>query len=300
MPLTSHSSFRIRQVAQAACLFLWICLVIPFAGAQPKRSRPAPNYPQFSAPDQAKGRELVSDFRERTLGDGYFEFELRFMPRRGEDRVTPGRMFLGRNSLGPVSRTSLWPDDPVKEIRLLVQNGPASRVWRWQPTDAIAIAPLGAEALFAPLADTDLTPFDLQMPYLFWPEFVYEGTVKIRGRLADSFLFYPPTALAEQQPELTGVRVYVDTQFHAMVQSEWIGEGNRILKTLQMVDFKKVDEQWVVKTIDLRNEKTRDRTRFLVKGAAMGIAWPQTLFEDTGLAAPAPLVSKDRIRSVAP
>ncbi|WP_404422740.1 hypothetical protein [Nibricoccus sp. IMCC34717] len=290
----------LRQVISRTCLFAALVLPLAVQAQQHKRSRPAPQFSQFTAPDQAKGREILEDFRQRGLGDGYFEFELRYLPRRGDERIIPGRMWLGRNETGPVSRTSLWPDDATREQRLLVQNGPRSAVWAWKPADGIAVAPLDAGALFVPLAETELTAFDLQMPYLFWQDFVYEGVVKLRGRVADAFLLYPPAEIAARQPDLLGVRVYVDTQFHALVQSDWVGEGNRVLKTLQVVDFKKVDEQWVVKTIDLRNEKTRDKTRFSVIAAATLVRWGAETFDDGGLAATLPPVSKELIRRLDP
>ncbi|MDX2187910.1 MAG: outer membrane lipoprotein-sorting protein [Opitutaceae bacterium] len=286
-----------RQVTLGTCLFA--AFVLPQAAhAQHKRPRPAPQFAQFTPPDQKKGQELLADFRQRGLGDGYFEFELRYLPRRGEERVTPGKMWLGRNEKGPISRTTLWPGDATRERRLLVQNGPKSAVWAWTPSDGIAVAPLDSAALFKRLAETELTAFDLQMPYLFWQDFVYEGTVKLRGRVAESFLLYPPQEIAAQKPELLGVRVYVDTQFHALVQSEWVGEGNRVLKTLQVVDFKKVGEQWVVKTIDLRNEETRDKTRFAVTAAATGMNWDAAVFDEGGLAATLPPISKDQLQKI--
>jgi hypothetical protein len=289
-----------RQVFFRTCLFVALMLPLAAQAQQHKRPRPAPQFAQIAAPDQGTGREILEDFRQRGLGDGYFEFELRYLPRRGEDRVTPGRMWLGRNDTGPVSRTSLWPEDPAREHRLLVQNGPQSSVWAWKPQDGIAVAPLDAGALFAPLAETELTAFDLQMPYLFWQDFVYEGTVKLRGRVADAFLLYPPTEIAAHQPDLLGVRVYVDTQFHALVQSDWVGEGSRVLKTLQVADFKKVNEQWVVKTIDLRNETTRNKTRFSVLAAATRVRWTSDTFDAGGLAAPLPPVSKELIHRLDP
>ena len=95
------------------------------------------------------------------------------LPRRGDEHVVQGRLWGGRNDRGPVSRVILQPGE-AKERRLLVQNGPESAVWLW-PGPGGQVATLGSAALFTPLADTDLTAFDLQMPFLYWSDFVFEG-----------------------------------------------------------------------------------------------------------------------------
>lgn len=294
-------SHFLKQVPARTCFLLAVGIACAAdVNAQPKRNRPPPSFVQFGEPDQKEGAKILADFRSRTLGDVYFEFDIRFMPRRGVDSVTPGKMWLGLADGRPASLTVLNAGDAALERRLLVHNGAASQVWSWKAGDGIALAPLPGSALFEPLATGDLTAFDLQMPYLYWSDFVYEGVAKLRGRVADVFLMYPPDAITAQRGDLAGVRVYVDTQFHAMVQSEWIGEGNKVLKTLQVVDFKKVDEQWVVKSIDLRDETTRNKTRFLIKAAATGLSWPEGTFDAGGLAAPPPRVSETRIRTLAP
>jgi hypothetical protein len=150
------------------------------------------------------------------------------------------------------------------------------------------------------LAGTDLTAFDLQMPFLFWSDFVFEGLARVRGRPAHVFLLYPPAEVTGRRPDLTGVRVYLDTQFNALVQAEQIGAENRTLKSITILDLKKVDEQWIPKSIDVRDELTRNKTRFAVTGAAVGLDLLATLFEPAALADPVLPPPTGRIRAVRP
>jgi hypothetical protein len=191
-------------------------------------------------------------------------------------------MWGSRNDQGAVSRVVL-KDETGGERRLLVQNGPQPAIWSWQ-TGAAAAQRLGLAEQFLPLAETDLTPFDLQMPFLFWSDFTFEGMARLRGRPAHRFLFLPPPDVAAAHPALTGVRVSLDTQFHALVDTELIGEGGRVLKTVSLLEVKKVQEQWMVKTIDLRDETTRNKTRFSVTGAALGLEFTPALFDPAALA----------------
>ena len=262
--------------------------------AQGKGYRPPPEYLQLGKPDQEEGHRIIADFRRMGLavGDFYLEFDLRVLPRRGPERVQHGQMWGSRNDQGAVSRVVL-KDETGGERRLLVQNGPQPAIWSWQ-TGAAAAQRLGLAEQFLPLAQTDLTPFDLQMPFLFWSDFTFEGVARLRGRPAHRFLFLPPPEVAAAQPALTGVRVSLDTQFHAPVETELIGEGGRVLKTVSLLELKKVPEQlieqqkipeqWMVKTIDFRDEATRNKTRFSVTGAALGLDFTPALFDPAALA----------------
>lgn len=265
----------------------FVCLPV-LAGAAPasKSTRPPPNFVQLRPPDQAEGARLLAEFRGLgPAGDYYLDFELQVRPRRGAGQVFSGQLWGTRNAFGPLSRVVLH-DPATGPRRLLIQNGPSPAVWSWA-ADRDDPGPADSTRLFAPLLPgTDLTLFDLQMPYLYWPEFVFEGVTKLRGRPAHVFLLYPPEEVVALQPELHGVRVYLDTQFRALVQSELIGEDNRPLRTLSVLDLKKIDDQWMVKTIDVRDETTRNKTRFQVVRAAMGLDLAPQVFDFTALAEP--------------
>ena len=283
-----------------ACFVVFSGLLTSEALGQSRRYRPPPQYVQIGKPDQTEGRHILEDFRLKGItGNYYLEFALRVLPRRGEERVVQARMWGGRNDRGQVSRVVLQPGAGSDESRLLVQNGPESAVWSW-PGVGGQIAALGSAALFTPLAGTDLTAFDLQMPFLYWNDFVFEGVAPLRGRPAYVFLLYPPVAIAAQKPELTGVRVYLDTQFGALVQAQQIGEGGRVLKSITVLDLKKTDGQWIVKTIDVRDETTRNKTQFSVTGAALSLDFSSTLFEPAALGDNISPPAAARIRRIVP
>lgn len=289
-----------RQTALVVCLFCFAGVLS--AHGQSKRFRPAPQYLQIGKPDQAEGKRILEDFRQRGFyaGDYYFEFELRVMPRRGAERTVQGRMWGSRNDQGPISRVAVAPGVQGQEQRLLVQNGPASSVWRWKSGEGSGSGQLSPAALFEPLAGTDVTAFDLELSFLYWGEFVFEGVSKIRGRPAHAFLLYPPPDVAEARPDLTGVRVYLDTQYHALVQAEHIGAEGRVLKTMSVLDLKNVDGQWIVKSVDLRDEATRNKTRFSVVGAAVGLDLSPGLFLPDMLSESIQPPRADQIRQIGP
>jgi hypothetical protein len=267
-----------------------LAMVSP-ATAQVRRPGAEPPVYMQTKPDQAKGREILQDFRQTGWGlggDFYLEFELRVMPRRGDERTVPGRMWGGRNDRGPVTRVALAPGGQDAERRLLVQTGPDSGAWSW-PADGLVLPGTTATpepqaaALFAPLAGTDLTAFDLQMPFLWWADFTYEGTADVRGRPAHTFLLRPPAAIAAQRLAPSAVRVWLDTQFNALVQADELGRGDVPFKTITVLELKKVGERWIVKTVDLRDDVTRNKTQFAVTAAALGEHFLPALFDPARL-----------------
>jgi hypothetical protein len=169
------------------------------------------------------------------------------------------------------------------ETRLLILTGPAPAIWKWIPGQD-APQRLPTAELFTPLGDTLLTPFDFQMPYLFWTDFVYEGIAKVRNRPSYRFLLYPPADIAVSRPELSGVRVSMDTQYKALVESQQLGTDGASLKMMSLLELKKTGEQWIVRSIDVRDEQTRSKTRLSFNAAALGLDFADVLFAPASLA----------------
>jgi len=297
-----HPRYFPRQAA-SACLVLLLLTAAGKVWAQARRPGDAPPAYLQGKPDQEQGRKILEEFRRTgwSLGGTYYlEFELRVLPRRGDERTVPGRMWGGRGAVGPVSLIVLQPGVKDAERRLLVHVGPESKAWSWPPDAGMpaagSVAELGPAALFRPLAGTDLTAFDLQMPFIYWPDFLFEGVSPVLGdRPANTFLLLPPAAIAALRPELTGVRVWLDGQYNALLKAEQLGRDGRPLKSVEVRDLKEVSVrsdgnpsggQWIVKVVDVRDEATRDKTQFVVTAAAVGLDPDATFFTPEHLAGP--------------
>jgi len=232
-------------------------------------------------------------FRQTGIsGDYYLEFDLRALPRRGEERVYGGKMWGSRNVEGAITRVVLSASSGA-DHRLLVQNGGQARVWR--VTDQRVVALDAAELVAAIIPGTNLTAFDLQMPFLFWPSVSLEKLTRLRGRPAHVFVFRPPAAFVLKNPGVGAVRAYLDTQYNAATQIETIDPNGRITKTLSLLDLKKVGEQWIPKSFEVRDETTRDKTRLVVTAAALGLALPAGVFAPAGLTDPVGAPPTERI-----
>lgn len=255
-------------------------------------SRPAPKF-LSARPDQAEGERLLQSFRHVGIQGAYWlRFELRVMPRRGPERHFSGEMFGTQGKQGPLTKLSVTDPASTAGNRTqlyLLHGGGAAAAWAWNAGErGVTPASVDREGLLVPLEGTDLTLFDLLMPFLHWSDFVYEGVANVRGRPAHALLLYPPAPAVPGVP--SAVRVFLDTQFSALTQTEWLDAAGRPLKTVTVLDLKKTGEQWVVKSIDLRNHATRAKTRFAVKEIATGLELPRRMFEPGEISRPNPPV----------
>jgi hypothetical protein len=276
-----HSSLR-TALAVAACLALSIPLE-----AQPRR-RPPVSYVQPEPPDQAEGARILEQSRNIGLaGPYYLEFELRILPRAGAERRLQGRWFGTHAAAGPVTRIELAPQGAPAET-WLVQSGFKPRVWRAVDGGDFQLVS-GAEAAL-PLVGTTLSAADLQTPFMYWTEFVYEGLERFRGRPTHVFLLMPPDAQAERLADVGGARVFIDTAYSALSQAQWVDAEGKALKTITILNLKEIDQRWIVKSFEARDERTRDKTRFVVTAAALDLALPVGLFSPDGSGRAAELV----------
>lgn len=258
-----------------ACLGLALVAVFG-AGmlhAQPRRPRP-PHQFDVKIPDQAEGADILGQMRQALMAeDTYLEFELKVLPRRGEETSSEGRLWASHNSDGPVMRLSLG------EGTLLVQSGLNPMAWRWSSRAQREPAVMDVATCFAPLADSDLSAFDLQMPFLFWEDYVYEGQGMVGGRTADTFLVKPPPSVATQRPELTAIRFHLDRTYHAILLAEHIGKDGAVMKTFRLIGLKRVGDRYTMKAVEIRDEVTRRKTRLTVAAARIGDSLPAAMFK---------------------
>jgi hypothetical protein len=292
--MSKLASFAPAFVWRAFCFF-----TLPVGGllaATPPA--PAPGLAQIGKPDAAESRRILAQFRQAGItGDYFLTFELHQLPREGDERVYSGRLWGGRNARGALTRISLT-DGAGRERRLLVQNGDQPAVWSY--ADGKLTQP-GMTALLAPLVEgVELSAFDLEMPFVAWTEVECTAIVRVLGRPAYAFLFRPPAEFAARYPEPAAVRAYFDAQFNAPTQTELVDVAGRVTKTLSLVELKRIDRQWIPKTLEVRNETTRAKTRFLVTAAALGLEFTAGVFEPAALADEVRPPAADRLVRIIP
>jgi hypothetical protein len=274
------------RLASLALVAVAACVVAVPAQAQLRR-RPPTAYVQPEPPDQAEGARILEQSRNLGLaGPYYLEFELRILPRAGREQRLRGRWFGSQGPAGPVTRIELTPENAPREA-WLVKSGFAPEIWR--SVEGAPFQLVGAAERAVPLAGTTLCAVDLQTPFMYWTSFVYEGLARFRGRPTHVFLLVPPGEQAAVAGGIGGARVFIDTAYSALSQAQWVDEAGEALKTITILDLKQIEGRWIVKSFEARDERTRDKTRFVVTAAALDVPLPDGLLSPESSGEPAPL-----------
>ena len=256
--------------------------------AQPKIF-PARGFAKILSGSEAS--ERLNRFREfhaldpvgKAFHDGYLLlFRLEHYPRRGKVLVREGSicgLALGHGLM----RLEVKGAGVEKSKVFLLQNGSKSQAWVLNEGEREP-RKLGFSDLLQPVAkDMGQTIFDFMMPFLFWENWKYEKSGRVIGRPAHIFDFFPPNELKEIEPSLRKVRLTLDDAYEAPLRVETFGVRGIPDKTFRLVSLKKLGEDWIAKSLDVRDARSRSRTRFLVTGAATGLDLDKALFTPAGL-----------------
>jgi hypothetical protein len=262
------------QRAIAVASLMAACVLAPVPHARAER------------PDKAGAAAAFDQFRRSIWAEPiYAEFELREMPRRGDERVLHGRFWGARNERGPVTRFEVVAGMAGFERHILIQGGPDSGIWT---SDGPAGGSPNNDALLSPLVPgVGITPFDLvPMPYLYWLDADFVGVERFRGRQAYIYMLVPPGEFSSRNHGIKAVRAYLDAQYDALEESEIIGADGHVAKTLSILELRKVGSRWIPKDVDVRIEATRDKTRLTLTGVAVGIPIDPSTFDPSRLGTP--------------
>lgn len=224
----------------------------------------------------------LEEFRtQRWGGEFSFKFELKHMPRRGDTSLYSGQLWAKWNIKRPLTRIEVYglPGQGIPSVKLLVENGPDPQAWSTGTGASPQVEILSDADLFTPLMPgVTVTPFDLQMPFIYWDHYEFEGTARKRGRLTYTYLMHAPEDIRALNQELATVRIFLDAKLKELVQAEALDAEGNPLKAFNILSFKKSQGVMFPKTIDFLDEQSRDKTRMRVIAAAFDRNLPDTLF----------------------
>lgn len=255
--------------------------------------------------DPGEGSRLLHTLRnQRPVGDFIFRFQLEHFPEVGETRTYEGLLWGTWINGAQVFRVHLGGGgDQPGDIahRFLVRSGPDGFIYRLSDLQGSASAEpepvllTGADRFRPLLEELTYTAFDLQVPFVHWSDIRYRGTDRVIGRPAHRFLAVAPEAIeTPEQLPLAGISMAVDADFYALLRADYLDRSGETLRSLRLLNFKKVQDQWIVRRLDIKDAETREKTRFNVRAAAMGLDLPEREFTPEALTEPATLPASQR------
>jgi hypothetical protein len=280
--MTPRRPRRANPARSLAALGLALALAAPGFGGGSLPLGP-PGDDRAGLPTKAEAGLIIARLRaarESGTGPSYVEFRLGEYPRRGPETVALGRLWTGASEGGPAMRITVF--GPGGPIRILVLGGPHPLAWRWS-----AGSPVQACDILAPLLPgSNLTPFDLELPFLSWPEPRVLSVNHILGRPTNGFVFQPPAEFLAAHPDLLAVRAYLDRVYQAPLRIQLIGPDQAVRKTISLVLLKRVADQWMPAALDFRDELTHHKTRLTLAAAAFTPPLAPRWFQPDHLADP--------------
>lgn len=269
--------------------FLLFCSLFFFSEVKGSKPFPARGFAKILSSSEAN--ERLSRYRKHLLflsqgnffHQGYsFQFKLRHMPRRGPEKETFGEI-TGPALGSGIFRVQLKENSEAEneQSTLLLRNPQKPEAWI-NTQESKKPRKLSSKELFSPLVDgMNQSPFDLLMPFVFWPE-IYRKSGKVAGRPAHLFEFTIPAWVHEERPDWQTIILALDDVYEAPLRIETFEKGLSPIRTITLKSFKKVQGHWIVKSLDCQDNRERSNTRLQILTAAIGLDLSSDLFSVEG------------------
>ena len=256
----------------------WVaCLVTLSTFAQPNSIG---GFRKLTDEDSAK---FLAGFRHSRLsGDLCLRFEIIHKPRRGEALApVTGTLWASSAGAGQLLRGEIKDAQARPALAFLsLKSTTESRVW--VSMKSAPAKELDARSPLVPLADGLLiSPFDLQMPFTHWARTNYVTTER-RRRPVNVY-----EAANEPGREPAKVTFSIDSVYGALVQAVCQDARGEPTRLLQVEEFSKVGEQWMLAECSVRDEASRDTDLLRITEAALDAKLAPETFDPATLARPA-------------
>lgn len=135
-------------------------------------------------------------------------------------------------------------------------RAPEFRYFEGQPLQA---APL--PDLVSAIPGTDISWMDLSLSFLWWPDARTAGREDVKGRACWVVDIPAPGAFAG----CSGVRLWIDPRINIMLRAEAYDAEDNPMRRLDVKSFKKINERWVIKDIELTSLPAKSKTVLRVR-----------------------------------
>jgi hypothetical protein len=124
--------------------------------------------------------------------------------------------------------------------------------------------------LYKPIQQTDIGWMDLALSFLWWKGGTIAGSEKILDR--DCYVVdipAPADAAPAQASALryASVRVWIEKEARMLLQAEGLDEAHNTVRRLWVRSFKKFDDRWMIKDMEVQQFPGDHRTKLVIQDA---------------------------------
>ena len=225
---------------------------------------------------------------QRIDGDYCLKFQLIHKPRRANSQYYDGTLYGSFSDKSPMIRFLLETTGQIdsaseasKEViaEMIIHGGFRPSAWSRKKQSSSFLLMQGIETLNPIVPNILFRTFDLQMPYVYWENYLYVGPDRIgRAGGVQIFNMYPPTESPAVLAGVESVRIALDNSYSALRRASIIMIGETVDSILETRSFSKVQNQWILREVALSNPTTKDCTSFKVCSVALGITLDSSIF----------------------
>lgn len=139
-----------------------------------------------------------------------------------------------------------------------------------------AAGPVVGAAPPAPIQQSDLTWTDLSLSFLWWRQATLVGEAEVKGRACLIIDIPSPEMNVDSPPDgqesYARVRVWVDREMLMLLRAEGYGRTGTLLRSLWVHSFKKIDERWMIKDMEIQSYPILHRTKLRIQEVRTGKA----------------------------
>ncbi|MFI3290446.1 MAG: outer membrane lipoprotein-sorting protein [Opitutales bacterium] len=207
----------------------------------------------------------------------YFCFELKHLPKRAKASTYLGEMLAKR--INHTYHTRLCFADSQGNrydyLFILEELSGKSQVYSYD-FETNATRQLNPEDLLQPLAKGLIyTPLDVLMDYKYW-----EAKYQRAGRISQAVYFFK---LKSPYAWLGDVEIALSREFNSPEQTQFFSPKGELLRTFSLGSVKKIDDYWIVKTAEIKDEVSGDKDKFSITAANLKESLDANLFKKESL-----------------
>jgi len=238
-------------VIPVAILFLLVGLGAVSSAAD---SRTQPNVAPILDPKK-EGAELAVKLRSAAPAENSeFSGFLKITERDGKQTFLP---IISRISVTPTNWFALYRTAPTNGLAaetLIITHRPGmSNIYAWTKGTSV-VAPV---QLSEPFSASDFWLLDLGLEFFHWPQQRAIRAEMSRGRACRVLESVNPAPAAGGYARVLS---WIDNETGGILQAEAYDRQGRLLKKFKLGKIQKVQDQWQVRDLSIRNDETRRQT----------------------------------------
>ncbi|MBM3848213.1 MAG: outer membrane lipoprotein-sorting protein [Verrucomicrobia bacterium] len=143
-------------------------------------------------------------------------------------------------------------------LAVIHEPGKPSSYWESDASSPDDWKPLDGKAAGRAFGDSDFSIFDLGLGFFHWPQ---QRVIKTEMRKSRSCRVLESMNLAPGPKDYKRVLSWVDSETGGLLLAEAYDHQNRLIKEFSVNSMKKINDQWHVQQMEIRNTQTKSRTR---------------------------------------